>query len=430
MSERRPIQWATASRETRAAVASSERLVNLYAEAQPQSAKQPVVLLGTQGTARFTSLPTKPIYGLHVMGGELYVMTATKLYRVDYKGDYTELAHVTVTGLCDTADNGTHLIFVDGETGYAYSKAGGLKELSGPGWHPANSVAYLDGYFIFNRKGTGQFFISSLKGIEFDALDFATAEGAPDDVVAVHVDHRELMIGGTHTTEVWYNAGGPDFPLIRMDGAFIERGIAAPLSYASDDNTVFWLGNDRMVYRANGYQPQRVSTHAVEHSIASGTVADAHAFTFSDEGHTFYQITFPTLELTWVYDMATGLWHERQHFYHGRHAASCIAEAFGLNIVGDYQNGNLYIYQQAAHTDDGVTIQRIARSPVIHGGRTRMFMPAFELDMASGVIANTDNPQARLQYSDDGGETWSNERWASIGKTGEHLERVRWEMLG
>lgn len=40
------------------------------------------------------------------------------------------------------------------------------------------------------------------------------------------------------------------------------------------------------------------------------------------------------------------------------------------------------------------------------------------------------NPQVMMQFSDDGGFTWSNEYWASAGKCGERLARARWNRLG
>ncbi len=428
---KQPIQWATASNRGRSQAANGSRLVNLYAEALPADSKSQVVLHGTPGTARFSQLPTYPVLGLQVMRDELYAVTPTKLYRVHSNGKYTELGDVELSGRVSMATNGTELVLVDGVKGYVYKDA--VSELSGDGWYSASTVTYQDGYFIFNRAGTGQFFVSELLSVEFDPLKYATAEGAPDDTLAVLSDHRELWVFGQHSIEVWYNSGDPDFPFERMQGAFVERGLSAPYSVAKLDNSVFWLAEDGIVYRAAGYQPQRISTHAVEFYIENGRSDDAFAYTYSNEGHTFYVLTLPSQKVTWCFDVATGLWHERSHIEWGRHHGNCYAWCYNRHLLGDFQNGMIYLLDMAAYTDHGDEIQRVAVSPPLHISRRRATIHNLELDMESGVgvpFGQGDNPQAMLQWSDDGGKTWSNEHWASIGRIGQYLTRVNWNRLG
>lgn len=428
-----PIQWAVGSHKGRSEKANGSRLVNLFAEALPQDSKSSVVLYGTPGTAVFSKLPTYPILGMQVMNNELYAVTNSNLYKVNKDGSYLDLGAIKITGRVSSATNGIDIVIVDGSHGYSYNKDNGIKVLGGDGWYPANTVTYQDGYFVFNRIGTGQFFLSKLLSTEFDALDYASAEGAPDDTVAVISDHRELWVFGERSTEVWYNSGDPDFPFERMQGAFVERGIAAAHSAAKIDNSVFWLGDDRIIYRANGYLPQRISTHAVEYSIRSGKVDDAFSYTYDDEGHKFYLITFPSQNITWCFDVSTGLWHERSHYQWGRHHSNCYAKCFGRNLVGDFQNGYVYELSMNSMIDDSDPIVREAVSPPIHAMRNNISMSSFEIDMESGIgltYGQGDDPQAMLSWSDDGGKTWSNEHWASIGKIGEYLTRVKWNRLG
>lgn len=428
-----PIQWAVGSHKGRSEKANGSRLINLFAEALPQDSKSQVVIYGTPGTAFFSQLPTFPVMGMHVMDNELYAITKTNLYKVNAGGDYSDLGEISIAGRVSAATNGIDLVFVDGVSGYSYSKDGGLKSLGGDGWYPANTVTYQDGYFIFNRSGTGQFFLSKLLSTEFDALDYATAEGVPDDTIAVISDHRELWLFGEHSIEIWYNSGDPDFPFERMQGAFVEKGIAAPHSVSKMDNSVFWLSEDGIVYRANGYLPQRISTHAVEYSIEHGTIDDAFSYTYSEEGHTFYLITFPSQKKTWCFDVATGLWHERSHYQWGRHHSNCHSFCYGKNLVGDFQNGLIYQMAMNVYKDDTEPLVRVAVSPPVHAMRNNISMMSFEIDMESGIgitYGQGDDPQAMLTWSDDGGKTWSNEHWASIGKIGEYLTRVKWNRLG
>ena len=60
-------------------------------------------------------------------------------------------------------------------------------------------------------------------------------------------------------------------------------------------------------------------------------------------------------------------------------------------------------------------------------------MPHLYLDFATGVGLTTgqgSDPQVMLRWSDDGGDTWSNEHWRSLGKTGAKKTRVHWNRLG
>jgi hypothetical protein len=188
---------------------------------------------------------------------------------------------------------------------------GTFAQITDPDFPGAVTVGYLDGYFVFNQPDSQRFWVTSLNdGTQIDPLDFASAEGNPDDVVALNVNHREVWLFGTNTIEVWYNAGLADFPLARIAGAFMEVGCAAPYSVAKLDNSVFWLGADArgrgMVYRANGYQAQRISTHAVEWHIQQyGNLSDAIGYTYQQDGHSFYVLIFPQANTTWVYDVAT-----------------------------------------------------------------------------------------------------------------------------
>ena len=295
---------------------------------------------------------------------------------------------------------------------------------------------------IFNRATTGQFFISGLNDVTFDALDIATAEGSPDDLVGIISDHRDLWLFGTKTTEVWFNSGNADFPFERIQGAFIEHGCAAAFSIAKMNNTVFWLGQDDkgkgVVYMATGYQPQRISTHAVEQAIQGySNISSATAYAYQQDGHFFYVLNFPSAGTTWVFDSSTGFWHERVYNNAGtleRHRGDCYAFAHGKHVVGDYANGKLYELSLTTYTDDSVGIVRQRVSPHVTSGDRWIYYNSFQLDIVTGVgldgTGQGTDPQAMLQFSDDGGHSWSNEKWVDIGAIGQRKTRAKWNRLG
>jgi hypothetical protein len=210
------------------------------------------------------------------------------------------------------------------------------------------------------------------------------------------------------------------------------------------DNTVYWLTSDERGYgtvqRANGYSPQRVSTHAVEFAISQmSRIDDAVAYTYQQEGHSFYVLNFPTAQQTWVFDAATDLWHQRAWRDPAddtlkQDRVQCQMNFAGETIAGDWETGKLYVLDLDYFTDNGDPIPRIRACPHLATPDYQwQFFHALQVDMQTGVGLTTgqgSDPKAMLQWSDDGGYSWSNELWAPIGKVGERRARVKWRRLG
>lgn len=425
----------------RSVTVSAERTVNLYPVLDP-AGKSPIALYGTPGLTRFATTSTGAGRGMIEASGRLFVVVGWTLYEVDSAGAATALGTLaTITGPVSMASNGLVVALVDGTHGYQFTLGTNVfAQITDPDWPAATRIDYQDGYFILNRAGTGQFVITSLYDTAVDPLDFASAEGAPDSVISLMVNHRELWLFGESSTEVWYNSGSVDFPFARLDGAFIEVGCAAPQSVAKIDNGTIWLAKDRLghghVVRAQGYQPQVISTRAVEFAIQGyETISDARAYAYQQDGHAFYVLNFPTADRTWVYDVTTNLWHERM-WWNGtehRHRGECYAFAFGRCLVLDHSLGYIYELDLDAYTDDGTSIRAVRRTQHHSAEGARIFWAQLQVDVESGVGLSTgqgSDPQMMLRWSDDGGRTWSLEQWRSMGKIGEYRSRVIWRRLG
>ena len=330
----------------------------------------------------------------------------------------------------------SQLVIVDGTNGWIFDTTNGLRQIIDTDFFSADVVDFQDQYFIFIRKDTGQFFLSNLNaGTVYTATDIATAEGDPDNLVTLISNRRELWLFGAETIEIWYNSGGSDFPFTRFEGGFIERGCAAAFSIAEDDNSLFWLGEDRIFYRADGYTPQRISQHGIEEALRKYQIVDdACAFIYTMAGHKFYVCTFPAEDHTWVYDITTGLWHERQSFGMSRWRVSTYVEAYGKHLVGDFQDGKIGELDLDTYDEYGSTMQGIATGPSVYDDRQRIFHHRFELDIEAGVGLTSgqgSDPQVWLDWADDGGHTFSERKpFRSMGKIGAYLQRLRWLCLG
>ena len=425
---------------------ADNRLVNMFLEVVPNEGLEPGFLSTAPGLRRVATIGTGPIRGLWTYGGYGYVVSGSQLYKLTSTYSATLLGTISGTGPVSMADNGTQLFIAANPDGYIYNASTDVfQKITDEDFPGAVTVSFLDGYFVFNKPDSQQFYITGIyEGTNIDALDFASAEGSPDLLIGLIVDHREVWLFGNNSVEVWYNAGLADFPLARIQGAFNELGCAAPYSIAKMDNGLFWLGadarGDGIVYRANGYTGQRISTHAMEFAISQyDDISDAIAYTYQQQGHSFYVLTFPTANKTWCYDVATQMWHERagwENSQFARHRSNCQMFFGGQTIVGDFENGKLYALDLNVFEDDDVPQKWLRSWRALGSGQNNLKRSAhhtLQLEITSGVglvSGQGSDPQIMLRWSDDGGHTWSNEHWTSAGKIGEYGRRAIWRRLG
>jgi hypothetical protein len=314
----------------------------------------------------------------------------------------------------------------------------------------ASSVDIVDNYFVYNRPHTQQWASSDLLSPITYGLAFASKFTGPDDLVSLIVDHGQIYLLGEKTSEVWADTGTFPFPFQRIPGASSQHGIAAEFSMARFGNSFAYVSrNDRgqaVIVQMNGYFPQRISTHAVENTLVNQYIGDAVAYTYQLEGHECYVVSFPTLNLTWVYDGSTQMWHkwlwcDNQNNFK-RHRSNCSAFFQNQVLVGDWENGQIYRLDPDNYTDNGQNIRRVRRCPHIVSDFQRQYFEELQIQFQPGVglqgittpplnlETEGADPQAMLRWSNDGGSTWSNEHWAGIGKVGKYQNRIIWRRLG
>ena len=384
-----PIPFASQAYALDAVQFAAQRCVNLIPERGPAGAKVPIALLGTPGLTTYATVGAGPIRGMIEMAGFVFVVSGDSLYKLEVNGTSENLGGIPGRALVKMASNGEQILILAGtspQDGFI-ATVDELLPITDEDFLGGSDCDFIDGYFVISVADSNEFYISALyNGFEYDPLDFARAEGKPDNIVGLVVDHREIWLYCEESTEVWYNSGNPDFPFERASGTFIERGIAGRDSIGQVDNTVFWVGDDRIVYRANGYAPVRVSTHAIEERIneAIGT-SDLVAFGYSQKGHAQYVLKKPN-QWTFVYDVATELWHERCSCAREDYKVSTYVAAFNRLLVGDDTTNNIYFLDLAnpGSEDDGTVVSRVAAPPLFANEETAS-LNALVIDFEMGV---------------------------------------------
>ena len=313
----------------------------------------------------------------------------------------------------------------------------------------ADVVDIVDNYFVYNNPGTQQWAASNILSPITPALSYGNKDGAPDNLVSIIVDHREVYLMGEDSSEVWVDAGTFPFPFQRIPGTSTQHGIVAKFSVARLGNSFAYLSRNirgqSQVMLMEGYIPKRISTHAVENTLVNQPVSDAVAFTYQLEGHEVYVISFPTLDITWAYDITTDMWHkwlwcDNTNTYH-RCRANCVAVFQNMVLVGDWQNGQIYELDPNNFTDNGQNVRRLRRAPHLVTDLQRQYFEEFQIQFQPGVgttgvsmpvdtKSTTTYPQAMLRWSNDGGSTWSREYWVTIGQEGKYKNRAIWRRMG
>ena len=345
----------------------------------------------------------------------------------------------------------------------------------------ATTVDVIDNYFVYSRPSSQQFGASDALSPISQQLSFASKDGAPDQLVALIVDHREVYLMGESSSEVWVDAGLFPFPFQRIPGTSTQHGIAAQNSVSRVGNSFAYVSRNLrgqgQIMQMNGYVPQRISTHAVENTLVNQYINDAIAWTYQLEGHEVYVVSFPTINITWAFDATTGLWYKWLYCttanQYQRHRGNCSCVFQGMVLVGDYANGKIYELDSTNYTDDGNNIRRLRRAPHLVSDLQRQYFEELQIQFQPGVgttglsknqniflqspyyitptgvliipanqsvvlgnqsaisqSTETTLPQAMLRWSDDGGSTWSNEHWVTIGQTGKYQNRAIWRRLG
>lgn len=416
---------------------AAQQCINLYLENSQAAARSQQALIGTPGFRLFVDLGPEPTRGSHVFQGSMYAVSGTDAFKIESDGTTQLLGTIPGTDQVSIENNVTQVCFVNGVEGFIYTPSSDtFEEIIDPDFRPAQIVQFLDQYFLFNEPGTNNFFISAFgNGLAYNGLDVGVAEGSPDNIVSILSDHRDLLLFGETTIELWNNTGNPDFPFEVQNGVFIERGCAAAFSVEKLDNQVYWLGDDRAVYTLEGYLPAKKSTYAIDEQIRQyDRVDDAVALTYTEGGHFFYAISFPSGNETFVYDASTQQWHQRSSGLLGARWRADSYVRFGdKNIVGDSLSGKLFEMDLETYDELGEEMPAIRTTMPETANELPVFMSKLQVVIESGIGLLTgqgSDPIAALEWSDDGGHTFKDPRFRSMGKIGEYRRRVIWRRLG
>ena len=425
------LQIALNSARGRATSLTAERLVNAFAEKAPEGAESSSVVHGAPGMVTHADTSAGACRGLLAVAGVLYSVNGNGLYKITSSGGVTLLGTVAAGGLVSMASNGDIIVVVTDPSAYTYTiSTATFAQITDVAYGGAHSVIWMNQTFIF--ASATEHFIGATGGLlPFDPLLAASAEYAPDDIIGIARDHNELLIFGASTLESWQNVTvqeATDYPFEAISGATGEKGLAGKRAVAQLDNTTVWLDQNGIVRRlAGGYVPERISTEAIEHQLASATLVSAEMMVYVLEGHECFALN--TDVGTFVFDANTRLWHERQSYGLARWKAQCSAYVWGSWYVGNYSDGVISRLDLDVNDENGEPLVASMIFPPIVFGRSRFTVQSLEVACDVGVGTPTVDPIMQLRLSRDG-QAWTNGAQRGMGLSGDRAKRVYWNRLG
>jgi hypothetical protein len=441
------LTFAGGAYETFSKNLNAQECVNFFTHIDQEGGVSVLSLRATPGLKEWCDTGEyAEVRGTHGFGKILYAVVGKYVYRVDSDGNSMVCTGTleTVSGVVSIDHNTTQVMIVDGVFGYIVTETtvtkitdeGFCKDSSDNTYTP-KMVTYQDGYFIVSAEGTNIQFYSTLDdGTSWDSTENFTAEAYPDNTVAVFSDHRDVFVFGGKVLEPFYNSGG-DPVFVRKPGTIQEVGLGARFSVAQLDNSLFFLTDKYQVARLQGYSPKAISNRAVEYQIAKySNKSEAIGMGINIEGNSFYTLTFPSDDATWCFNAATGVWNQLMSFpspYDHKWRGNCYAHFNDKHIIGDYKNGKLYEWDFDTYKENSNLIRRVRTAKAVKEDGKTLFHHQLEIFLEAGVGVITgqgSDPQAMLQWSDDGGHTWSSEVWRSAGKIGAKNWRAVWNRLG
>lgn len=412
---------------------SAQQMVNSYLEPGPPAGKAPASVVCCFGIKDYLRVGTGPMRGGIIVNKTFYIVSGTQLYSVSDTGVITTLGSIPGIGPVFMDGDGSHVMVTVNGPSYLWDGAVtapiGASAFPGYEW-----VAFLDGYMI-GGPGDGRVYVNhtAFDPTNWNALDFASAEAAPDDVVVGTTNHREIFLFGRESTEVWYNSGDPAFPLTRTTSGYMEVGCTSKYGPQNADNTIYFPAHDGTVRRVEGYTPVRVSTTAMEQAIAKYASQECVGSTWIENGHAMYAITYA--EATWVLDISTKLWHQRKSYGIPNWRAAFTIRGNNITLVGDRTSNRLGILDAATFAEWGDHLVSSVTSPAILHPIDQEILPHAYLELVFeqgvGLVSGQgSDPKVMVQVSDDDGRTWGNEIWRSLGKMGQYKCSTRINRLG
>jgi hypothetical protein len=441
---------------------NSQRTINFYPvpSTAEEKNKTMVALFPTPGLDLYSSIPGRYNRGIwvtqvHGLSNRCFTVVDDKLYELTNNGSV-----VILRGSLTNIGTGSTKVWMvanaNNQLGIFHYNASYVLDLSTniltqitsvqfP--NHVTSVAFTDGYTFITADDAVYFCTSNDMLNNWSSLNVYSPTSRPAPTIAVTTFKEQTFNFTSETIETYYNDGST--PWIRLPRSTVFVGLVAPETLSTWNDGFMFLGREKdgeaQIYYYDGQSCVPVSPFSITWNInKSNSLRDSYSFMqHTKDGHVLYYLTVPDLNTTFVYDVQTKIWHERQSTqpmqdsngdfvyskFRGRH--SCNFN--GVNLFADVYSGNVFKENYSSFTENNNVIIRSRISKTFGQEKAQIDVSSVEFDFNSGqaVLSGQGSvPRLMFKYSKDNGLSFSSERLIVLGQTGKFLERARIRKLG
>lgn len=429
-----PLRIIGGTNQNRSAQANNQLTKNWYPELTPDGIA-PAILLPWIGSKAFGASTGTEDRGTHVFKGELYQVVGLTLFKISRTGVYTSIGLIAGSDRCIFSNSVVgsldEMVIASGRV-YTYNGTtlvdSGLK---------SSSVTYLNSKSIYPDGGFN--FAVSGAGGPTDITSTGSAESETDDLLRPYAFNQWVYMFGTETVEPFYDAGlETGSPFVRIDNAIMQKGLGGFYTVANTDQALYFLGDDSNVYQIIQSQLTNITPTSINRSLKDQDKTTATAYTITYNGQDYYILRFAE-GLSFAYSENLKEWFNLSTgTADGPYLADSYQRVYDRDIAIDFRTANAIELSEDSFDDLGETIQRRRVLPPLTsvnlgsgtGQRMKMSRVYFALQTGKGLASGQgSDPKIMVEYSLDGGKTFSTEQWIKFGKLGEYIIKVKFDAL-
>ena len=420
---------------------AAQQTRNFYIEIG-QQANEIATFRSYPGLTLFATTEAGVNRGFGKYNNEAYAVTDQTLYKISSAGVATSIGTISGTGQCDLQDDGVNLVITTGETKpYAYDGStltlGTDVDLSS-----SSTVTYINRRVVYDGTDNDIIFADLDNPLDVNSANVISSDANPNarDTTAVYSFNQQVYAFSPEYIQPYYNSGVGNPPYDAITNSAKDVGLGAVHSIASNDDYMYFLGADFKVYRFYGLTLEPITNAAIGQAIEGYTYPErAKGFCYTLQGQNFYHLNFPGEE-TWLFSEGAGWTNLTTNNTHDSHPMNGFVNAYGKRLVSDRNSGNIYELDFDVYTNNGDTILRERATRSVSGKDlgvpgARLFFHSLEIVVETGVgliSGQGSDPEIMMEYSDDGGNSWSSVRTGKMGQQGDYMPRKKiiWHKLG
>lgn len=271
-----------------------------------------------------------------------------------------------------------------------------------------------------------------------DSASVGEIQTKPDEAMAVVPFPGKgnlVLVFGKTVTEFWNFSNTQQlFPLVKNTFNNIDYGCLNQATIAENDNIVVWVGSNEksgpVIMYSDGNTAHKISNDGINYRLEQLiNPTNCYGFCFQQDGHQFYQVTWPDDDLSLAFDFTLQKFYTLCDTYMKPHIAKRVAFFNNSYYFISFVDGNLYELNSKYTNFDGAEIPRIRIPKNIRlPSADRFIVKNINFTIEQGCDANIQ--RVDFSMSKDGGESYSSIQSKELNPLGRRANKLNFWNMG